>query len=144
DAQKEMKEVSKEFVAKRKKSLPRKSTRKRQKIELDDEKEDLKGYLDIVPREDVAEDVESLSTKYPIVDWKTYVLTENFMYYQIFRGDGSSKNYKVLSEMLKDFNRQNIMELYRLVNERYSSSKPEGYDLMLWGDLDTLFEPDEE
>ncbi|GJX15071.1 ribonuclease H-like domain-containing protein [Tanacetum coccineum] len=40
--------------------------------------------------------------------------------------------------------RQDIVELYRLVKERYSSSKPEGYDLMLWGDLHTLFEPDEE
>ncbi|GJS41930.1 hypothetical protein Tco_0566973 [Tanacetum coccineum] len=134
DTQKEMKEVSKESGAKRKKSLPRKSTRssvKRQKIELDDEKEDLKGYLDIVPREDVAEDVESLSTKYPIVDWKTYVLIENFMYYQIFKGDGSSKNYKVLSEMLEDFDRQDVMDLHRLVKERYSASRPEGYDLML-------------
>ncbi|GJZ85561.1 hypothetical protein Tco_0650900 [Tanacetum coccineum] len=121
DTQKEMKEVSKESGAKRKKSLPRKSTRstvKRQKMELDDEKEDLKGYLDIVPREDVAEDVESLSTKYPIVDWKTYTLSENFMYYKIIRGDGSSKNYKILSEMLYDFDRQDIMELYRLVKER--------------------------
>ncbi|GKB25525.1 hypothetical protein Tco_0864926 [Tanacetum coccineum] len=147
DTQKEMKEVSKESGAKRKKSLPRKSTRstvKRQKMEEDAEKEDLKGYLDIVPREDVAEDVESLSTKYPIVDWKTYTLSENFMYYKIIRGDGSSKNYKILSEMLYDFDRQDIMELYRLVKERYSSSKPEGYDLMLWGDLHTLFEPDEE
>ncbi|GJQ97734.1 putative ribonuclease H-like domain-containing protein [Tanacetum coccineum] len=53
DAQKKMKEVSKESGAKRK-NLPRKSTRstvKRQKIEEDAEKEDLKGYLDIVPRE---------------------------------------------------------------------------------------------
>ncbi|GJV18489.1 hypothetical protein Tco_1367509 [Tanacetum coccineum] len=145
DTQKEMKEVVKESGAKRKKSLPRKrSTVKRQKMEIDDEKEDLKVYLDIVPREDVAEDVESLSTKYPIVDWKTYTLTENFMYYQIFRGDGSSKNYKVLSEMLEDFDRQDVEELYRLVKERYSASRPEGYDLMLWGDLHTLFEPDEE
>ncbi|GJS98875.1 hypothetical protein Tco_0820045 [Tanacetum coccineum] len=50
-----MKEVSKESGAKRKKSLPRKSTRstvKRQKMEEDAEKEDLKGYLDIVPREE--------------------------------------------------------------------------------------------
>ncbi|GJV78383.1 hypothetical protein Tco_1509967 [Tanacetum coccineum] len=109
DTQKEMKEVSKESGAKRKKSLPRKSTRstvKRQKMEEDAEKEDLKGYLDIVPREEVVEDVESLSIKYPIVDWKTCVLTENFMYYQVFRGDGSSKNYKILSEMLEDFDRQ--------------------------------------
>ncbi|GJV22202.1 reverse transcriptase [Tanacetum coccineum] len=103
-----------------------------------------KEDLDIVSREDVAVDVESLSTKYPIVDWKTYTLSENFMYYKIIRGDGSSKNYKILSEMLYDFDRQDIVELYRLVKERYSSSKPEGYDLMLWGDLHTLFEPDEE
>ncbi|GJS17344.1 hypothetical protein Tco_0411816, partial [Tanacetum coccineum] len=118
DTQKEMKEVSKESGAKRKKCLPRKSTRstvKRQKMEEDAEKEDLKGYLDIVPREEVAEDVESLSTKYPIVDWKTCVLTENFMYYQVFRGDGSSKNYKILIEMLKDFDRQDVMDLHRLV-----------------------------
>ncbi|GJY65373.1 hypothetical protein Tco_0467611 [Tanacetum coccineum] len=74
----------------------------------------------IVPREDVAVDVESLSTKYPIVDWKTYTLSENFMYYKIIRGDGSSKNYKILSEMLYDFDRQDV------------------------GDLHTLFEPDEE
>ncbi|GJW88490.1 hypothetical protein Tco_0163830 [Tanacetum coccineum] len=109
-----------------------------------DEKEDLKGYLDIVPREDVVVDVDSLSTKYPIVDWKTYILSETFMYYKIIRGDGSSKNYKILSEMLDDFDRQDVVDLYRLVKKRYSSSKPKGYDLMLWGDLYTLFEPDEE
>ncbi|GJV59504.1 hypothetical protein Tco_1465604 [Tanacetum coccineum] len=141
------KDTSKKTTGKRKKSLPRTTTRsstKKQKVELNDEKEDLKGYLDIVPKEDVAVNVYSLSTKYPIMDRKTYTLSEDFMYYKIIRGDGSSKNYKILSEMLYDFDRQDIMELYRLVKERYSSSKPEGYDLMLWGDLHTLFEPDEE
>ncbi|GJT75759.1 hypothetical protein Tco_1042484 [Tanacetum coccineum] len=141
------KDTSKKTTGKRKKYLPRRRTRstaKKQKVEQDDEKEELKNYLDIVPREDVAVDVESLSTKYPIVDWKTYTLSENFMYYKIIRGDGSSKNYKILSEMLYDFDRQDVVELYRLVKERYSSSKPERYDLMLWGDLHTLFEPDEE
>ncbi|GKB84697.1 hypothetical protein Tco_0956969, partial [Tanacetum coccineum] len=117
----------------KKKSIPRKSTRKRQKMEEDAEKEELKGFLDIIPREEVPIEVESLSTKFPIVDWKTCVLTENFMYYQIFRGDSSS-----------NFDRQDVEELYRLVKERYSTSRPEGYDLMLWGDLHTLFEPDEE
>ncbi|GJS49273.1 hypothetical protein Tco_0599394 [Tanacetum coccineum] len=141
------KDTSKKTTGKRKKYLPRRRTRstaKKQKVEQDDEKEELKNYLDIVPREDVAVDVESLSTKYPIVDWKTYTLSENFMYYKIIRGDGSSKNYKILSEMLYDFDRQDVVELYRLVKEMYSSSKPKGYDLMLWGDLHTLFEPDEE
>ncbi|GKA54467.1 hypothetical protein Tco_0753416, partial [Tanacetum coccineum] len=145
DAQKEVKEVVKESGAKRKKSLPRKRrTIKRQKLEEDAEKEELKGFFDIIPKEEFAEDVESLSIKFPIVDWKTCVLTENFMYYQIFKGDGSSKNYKVLSEMLEDFDRQDVEELYRLVKERYSASRPEGYDLMLLGDLHTLFEPDKD
>ncbi|GJU06893.1 hypothetical protein Tco_1123323 [Tanacetum coccineum] len=137
-------DVTKETGAKRKKSIPRKSTRKRQKMEEDAEKEDLKGFLDIIPREEVPIEVESISTKFPIVDWKTCVLTETFMYYQVFRGDGSSKNYKILSEMLEDFDRLDVEELYRLVKERYSTSRPEGFDLMLWGDLHTLFEPDED
>ncbi|GKA42884.1 hypothetical protein Tco_0735544 [Tanacetum coccineum] len=109
-----------------------------------DEKEELKGLLDIIPREEVPIEVESISTKFPIVDWKTCVLTETFMYYQVFRGDGSSKNYKVLSEMLEDFDRQDVEELYRLVKEKYSASRLEGFDLMLWGDLYVLFESDEE
>ncbi|GKE29495.1 hypothetical protein Tco_1444879 [Tanacetum coccineum] len=66
------------------------------------------------------------------------------MYYQVFRGDGSSKNYKILSEMLKDFDRHDVEELYRLVKEKYSASRLEGFDLMLWEDLHTLFEPDED
>ncbi|GJT91340.1 hypothetical protein Tco_1080185 [Tanacetum coccineum] len=142
--QEELKQDVKEPAAKRKKSIPRKTTRKRQKLEEDAEKDELKGFLDIVPREEAPIEVESISTKFPIVDWKTCVLTETFMYYQVFRGDGSSKNYKVLSEMLEDFDRLDVEELFRLVKERYSTSRPEGFDLMLWGDLHTLFEPSED
>ncbi|GJW57684.1 hypothetical protein Tco_0104415 [Tanacetum coccineum] len=140
--QEEREEVVKEPAAKRKKSIPRKTTRKRQKLEEDTEKDELKRFLDIVPREEAPIEIESLSTKFPIVDWKTVVLTETFMYYQVFRGDGSSKNYKILSEMLEDFDRMDVEQLFRLVKERYSSSAPEGFDLMLWGDLHTLFEHD--
>ncbi|GJY57624.1 hypothetical protein Tco_0456739 [Tanacetum coccineum] len=63
-------------------------------------------------RYDVAIDIESLATKYQIVDWKTHVLTENFMYYQIIRADGGFKNYKIFSEMLDDFDRQDAMDLH--------------------------------
>ncbi|GJW80291.1 hypothetical protein Tco_0144266 [Tanacetum coccineum] len=84
----------------------------------DAEKEELRDNMDVVPIDDIAIDVESLATKYPIVDWKTHVLTENMMYYQIIRADGSSKNYKIFSEMLDDFDRQDVMDLHRLVQER--------------------------
>ncbi|GJY40019.1 putative ribonuclease H-like domain-containing protein [Tanacetum coccineum] len=119
---------------------------KKQKLEEDNdaEKEDLRDSMDVVPRDDVVIDVESLATKYPIVDWKTHILNENMMYYQIIRADGSSKNYKIFSEMLDDFDRQDVIDLHRLINERYEKTSLEGYDLLLWGDLKTLFEPTEE
>nr|GEY15570.1 hypothetical protein [Tanacetum cinerariifolium]GEY21567.1 hypothetical protein [Tanacetum cinerariifolium]GEY22480.1 hypothetical protein [Tanacetum cinerariifolium] len=119
---------------------------KKQKLEEDNdaEKEELRAILDIVPKDDIAIDVESLATKYTIVDWKTYILTENMMYYQIIRSDGSSKNYKIFSKMLDDFDRQDVIDLHRLVPERYDTTSPEGYDLLLWRDLKILFKPNEE
>ncbi|GJT33407.1 hypothetical protein Tco_0923826 [Tanacetum coccineum] len=148
----EDKEKDSEKKGTRKKSLARKragekqseESTKRQKIEDDVEKEELKAYLDLVPREEFAMEIESLATKYPIVDWKTHVLTENFMYYQIFRADGSFKNYKIFSEMLDDFDRRDVLDLHGLVKARYMTSSPEGYDLMLWGDLKIQFKPNEE
>ncbi|GJX17794.1 putative ribonuclease H-like domain-containing protein [Tanacetum coccineum] len=114
-------------------------------VAMDDaEKEELRTCLDIVLGDDIAINVESLTTKYPIVYWKTHILTENMMYYQIIRADGSSKNYKIFSKMLDDFDRQNVVDLYSLVKERYEIISPEGYDILLWGDLITLFELSEE
>ncbi|GJV13701.1 hypothetical protein Tco_1355242 [Tanacetum coccineum] len=39
--------------------------------------------------------------------------------------------------------RKDVEEL-SVSKERYSNKAPEGYDLMLWGDLHTLFEPDKD
>ncbi|GJR91769.1 hypothetical protein Tco_0215780 [Tanacetum coccineum] len=74
-----------------------------------------KKFLDIVPREEAPIEVESISTKFPIVDVRL-IFDKNL-----------HKNYT-----------------YRLVKERYRASRPEGYDLMLWGDLHTMFEPNED
>ncbi|GKB09720.1 hypothetical protein Tco_0838032 [Tanacetum coccineum] len=118
DTQEEMKEVVQEPGAKRKKSIPRKST-------IVAENEELIGFLDIILEKSRISCISNLQRG-------------------DFRGDGSSKNYKVLSEMLEDFDRQDVEELYRLVKKKYSASRLEGFDLMLWGDLYTLFESDEE
>ncbi|GKB20089.1 hypothetical protein Tco_0854012 [Tanacetum coccineum] len=63
------------------------------------------------------------------------------MYYQIIRADESTKFYKIFSAMLDDFDRQDMLDLYRLVKERFETTRLEGYDRLLWGDLITLFEP---
>ncbi|GKC88342.1 hypothetical protein Tco_1148991 [Tanacetum coccineum] len=78
-------------------------------LEDDAEKAELKACLEIVPGDAVA--IESLATKYPIVDWKTHILAEDKMYYQIIKADGSAKFYKIFSAMLDDFDRQDVLDL---------------------------------
>nr|GEX91620.1 hypothetical protein [Tanacetum cinerariifolium] len=46
--------------------------------------------------------------------------------------------------MLDDFDRQDVLDLNRLVKERFETTSPKGYDRLLWGDLITLFEPSKE
>ncbi|GJS30871.1 putative ribonuclease H-like domain-containing protein [Tanacetum coccineum] len=91
--------------------------------------------LNDLNRDDEVVNVESLATKYPIVDWKIHVLSEDNMYYEIIKGDGSTKFYKIFTEMLDDFDRQDVLDLYRLVKERFKTASLEGYDRLLWGDL---------
>ncbi|GJV84893.1 hypothetical protein Tco_1524791 [Tanacetum coccineum] len=88
---------------------------KRQKIKDDAEKAELKACLEIFPGDDSAVNVESLAIKYPIVVWRTYILAEDKI--------------------------QDVLDLYRLVKERFKTTSLEGYDRLLWGDLITLFEP---
>ncbi|GJW02282.1 hypothetical protein Tco_1561138 [Tanacetum coccineum] len=131
----------KETVSKKRagKELDAKSV-KRQKLEDDAEKAELQLCLEIVLRDDEAINVESLFTKYPIVDWKTHILTEDKMYYEINRADGSTRFYKIFTAMLDNFDRQDVLDLYRLVKERFEITSPERYDKLLWGDIITLFE----
>ncbi|GJU06081.1 hypothetical protein Tco_1122511 [Tanacetum coccineum] len=49
---------------------------KKQKVEDDVEKAELKAYLEIVLNDDSDVNIESLATKYPIVDWKTHILAK--------------------------------------------------------------------
>nr|GEW97653.1 hypothetical protein [Tanacetum cinerariifolium] len=102
---------------------------KKQKLDKDDaEKEELRACLDIVPVDDIANEVESLATKYLIVDWKTHTLIVHMMYYQIIRANGSSKNYKILFKMCDDFDRHDIMDLYRMEKVRLQPSG--GYNVV--------------
>ncbi|GJZ06195.1 hypothetical protein Tco_0539988 [Tanacetum coccineum] len=81
----------------RKKTLARKRARenqseesaKRQKMKDDAKKEKLRAHLDIISGDDVA----------------------------IIRANGSTKSYKIFTEMLDDFDRHDVLDLYRLVKE---------------------------
>ncbi|GJX50602.1 hypothetical protein Tco_0277447 [Tanacetum coccineum] len=85
------------------------------------EKAELKACLEIVPKDDEA--VNS--------DGRVGI-----------GGEGrEEERWKIFSAMLDDFDRQDVLDLYRLVKERFETTSPEGYDRFLWGDLITLFKP---
>nr|GEV36459.1 hypothetical protein [Tanacetum cinerariifolium] len=92
--------------------------------------------------EEVAIDVIPLSVKSPkIVDWKIYKEGRK-SYYQIIRADEKSQMYMVFSQMLKIFDKEDLEDLYKLVKAKYESTRPvEDLDLLLWGDLKSMFEP---
>ncbi|GKC28502.1 hypothetical protein Tco_1035796 [Tanacetum coccineum] len=50
--------------------------------------------------------------------------------------------YMSFGAMVKDFTREDLIELYRLVMQKYGTNKPEdAYDRVLWSDLRTMFDP---
>ncbi|GJU44764.1 hypothetical protein Tco_1202030 [Tanacetum coccineum] len=116
---------------------------KKQKVEDEKETTELKQLMKIIPdEEEVAIDVIPLAVKSPsIVGWKIYKEGRK-SYYQIMRADGKYQMYMFFSQMLKSFDREDLEDLYKLVKAKYESTKPvEDLDLLLWGDLKTMFEP---
>ncbi|GJZ69593.1 uncharacterized mitochondrial protein-like protein [Tanacetum coccineum] len=122
--------------------LEQESTKK-QKVNKDKDIADLQSLMEVISdEEEVAIDVVPLATKPPtIVDWKIHKERKN-SYFQIIRVDGSSKMYLVFSKLLKSVDREDLVELYKLVKAKYGSTRlVEDMDLLLWGDLKTMFEP---
>ncbi|GJY32920.1 hypothetical protein Tco_0417389 [Tanacetum coccineum] len=112
------------------------------------EKEELRMWLIVVPNEEETVDLEILSTKYHIVDWESQNLgnvdMEDLHVYKIIRAYGNTSYHKSLSSMLRKFNRQDLVDLHRLVMKIFKDNTPEGYNLLLWGDLKVMFEPNAE
>ncbi|GJS99541.1 hypothetical protein Tco_0820711 [Tanacetum coccineum] len=119
---------------------------KRKKADSDLKEEDhLKTFLQIVPDEEEVVDYEVLEKRFPIINWesKFYHLDRHgakCIYYRIFRSDGSSRWIKTFSEMVTRFDRLDLVGLYNLVMQRFETTTPEGIDLVLSGDLRTMFD----
>ncbi|GKD11279.1 hypothetical protein Tco_1190964, partial [Tanacetum coccineum] len=92
---------------------------KKQKVEDDKETAELKQCLEIIPdEEEVAIDAIP------------------------FGSDGKSQMYMIFSRMLNSFSREDLEDLYKLVKAKYKSTRPvKDLDLLLWGDLKTMFKP---
>ncbi|GJR13079.1 hypothetical protein Tco_0795731 [Tanacetum coccineum] len=56
--------------------------------------------------------------------------------------DSETDIYMSFGAMIKDFTREDLIELYRLVMQKYGINRPEdAYDRVLWSDLRTMFDP---
>nr|GEU48681.1 hypothetical protein [Tanacetum cinerariifolium] len=61
--------------------------------------------------------------------------------------DDKAINYETLDDKspIVDFlDRQDVLDLHKIVMERFPANDPEGYDLILWGDLKILMESNED
>ncbi|GJZ65389.1 ribonuclease H-like domain-containing protein, partial [Tanacetum coccineum] len=85
--------------------------------------------------------VEALHTKYPILDWEIY--TEGARkYWKIIRVGNHSDVYQFFDDMLKAFDREDLVKLWSLVKEKFTSTKPtEDKEREIWVELKRLFEP---
>nr|GEV51876.1 hypothetical protein [Tanacetum cinerariifolium] len=149
-AEEESSDKGVDSTKKRKEGSRMKKMSKRQKTYVDlEEEEKLKTFLKIDPDEEGVIDYEVLDKRFPIINWesKFYHYDKHGaegIYYRIFRSDGSSRWIKTFSEMVTRFDRLDLVELYNLVMQRFESTTPKGVDLILWGDLRTMFKANAE
>nr|GEU37460.1 hypothetical protein [Tanacetum cinerariifolium] len=96
----------------------------------------------LVPVEDVY--VQALQVKHPIIDWKVHTERQR-SYWMIIRLGGSSACYQFFIDLLKQLDREDLNQLWALVNE-YLSIRPatSEKEMELWVELKRLYEPDPE
>nr|GEV80689.1 xylulose kinase-1 [Tanacetum cinerariifolium] len=91
---------------------------KAKRRKLNDEVEDLKRHLEIVPDEDddVYTHATLLARKVPVMDHEIIELN-NKPYYKIIRADGTHQLYISFMTLLKKFDREDLKALWSLVKE---------------------------
>nr|GEX57381.1 hypothetical protein [Tanacetum cinerariifolium] len=98
------------------------------KQKLDEEVEELKRHLQIVPNEedDVYTKATPLDLKVPVIDYEIYN-EHNKPYIKIKRADGSHQLYLSFLCMLRNFDREDLEAVWRLVKERFDTTKPKNF-----------------
>nr|GEW86650.1 hypothetical protein [Tanacetum cinerariifolium] len=115
------------------------------KQKLDEEVEELRRHLQIVPNDedDVYTEATPLARKVPVVDYEIYT-ENNKLYYKIKRVNGSHQQYLSFLSMLRNFDREDLEVLWQLVKERFASTKPNNFsDDFLLMTLGAMFEKPE-
>ncbi|GKA12443.1 putative ribonuclease H-like domain-containing protein [Tanacetum coccineum] len=76
-----------------------------------------------------------------VVNWKIFQQGQRSIY-QIMKANSADTVYMSFGAMVKDFTREDLIKLYRLVMQKYGTNRPEDtYDRVIWSDLRTMFDP---
>nr|GEZ23437.1 hypothetical protein [Tanacetum cinerariifolium] len=122
-----------------------KASKRRKLSEKAQEADDLRKRLEIVQDEDDDVFVEAtpLAQKVPVVDYQIVVI-DNKPKYKIIRADDTRQFYISFTTLLKNFDRDDLEALWKIVRDRFSTSKPTNFsDEYLLLTLKTMFkEPD--
>nr|GEZ45274.1 hypothetical protein [Tanacetum cinerariifolium] len=123
--EKELEEVvSKQ--SKRKNETSEKKAAKKQK--LDEEVEELKTHLQIAPHDenDVYIEATPVALKVPVVDYQIHT-EHNKPYYKIIRADGTHQLFLSFISLLRNFDKEDLEMLWKIVQERFASSEPKNF-----------------
>nr|GEZ33261.1 hypothetical protein [Tanacetum cinerariifolium] len=113
---------------------------KRMKISKGVSEEELKGMMQIVPLEEVY--IEAIQVKHPIIDWEIHSEGKR-EYWKIIRLGGHTAVYQFFVDTLKQFDREDLHQLWTLVKETFSIKQAtRGKEKELWVELNRLLEPD--
>nr|GEX32896.1 putative reverse transcriptase domain-containing protein [Tanacetum cinerariifolium] len=91
---------------------------KRMKISKSASEEELKGMMQLVPLEEVY--IKALQVKHPIIEWEIHSEGKR-EYYKIIRLGGHTVVYQFFVDMLKQFDREDLHQLWTLVKENFST-----------------------
>ncbi|GKF29633.1 hypothetical protein Tco_0095975 [Tanacetum coccineum] len=102
--------------------------------------EELQQMMIIVPEQGM--NVEALQTKYPIIYWEIY--TEGTRkYWKIIRVGNHTEVHHFFDDMLKAFDRDNLVMLWSLVKDKFNSTEPtDDKERDIWVELKRLFKLD--
>nr|GEW43280.1 hypothetical protein [Tanacetum cinerariifolium] len=95
------------------------------KVNTNQEIEEMKLYVKIVPDEDIAIDAIPLATK-PLVIVKYKIVKEGkISTYHIIRADGSIKRYTLMIKLLENIVREDLETLWKLIKDKHRNTRPE-------------------
>nr|GFB78001.1 hypothetical protein [Tanacetum cinerariifolium] len=106
------------------------------------EDENLKKQLEVVVDEDddVLIEATPIGRKVPIVNYEI-VMINNKPRYKIFRADDTHQLYTSFITLLKNFDREDLEDLWKIIKARFSTSKPTSFtDDYLLVTLKNMFE----